>query len=368
MPQEEELLHILALMKVPGIGDITAKQLIANFGSASEVFRAIANPLAPKHSLKREWIDRLRSPQAFTKAAAELNFVKKHGITCLYFLEDGYPERLSHCVDAPVVLFCKGEIDFHRQRSISIVGTRKMTAYGKRFLEMFMEGICSYNPLIVSGFAYGVDITAQRLAMQYKLQNIGCLAHGLHKIYPDAHKIYAQEVMDNGGFITDFWSDDDITPGNFISRNRIIAGLSEATIVVESAEKGGALSTAGMAFSYDREVFALPGDVFNPYSVGCNRLIQKEKARIITSAEDLVSALNWGQAVISRKVIQKQIFMPKDDLERKISEYLIQKGKSALDEMSRETNIPVYQVAALLLEMELQGFVRPLPGKMFEWL
>ena len=248
---------------------------------------------------------------------------------------------------------------------ISIVGTRKVTKHGIAFIEKLIEHLKPYNPVIVSGFAYGCDITAQKVAVKNGLQTIGCLAHGLNQIYPKTHARYVADVEQHGGFFTDFWSSDDFDRNNFLKRNRIIAGLSEATLVIESAEKGGSLVTADIAWSYNREVFAVPGRTTDKMSIGCNNLIKMQRAHLMSKPEDVPYILNW-HLEDHKKPVQQKLFVDLDTEEKVIYDYLKTEGKALLDLIALKCNMPTFRVASILLNMELKGIVRPLPGKYFE--
>ena len=252
------------------------------------------------------------------------------------------------------------------KKLISIVGTRQVTSYGIQFCEELIETLAPIDPVIISGFAYGVDITAQRAAVKHNLQTIGCLAHGLNQIYPKAHKKYVAQIEENGGFFTDFWSTDTFDRKNFLARNRIIAGLSEATIVIESADKGGSLVTAEIANSYNRDVFAVPGRANDPFSKGCNMLIKTQKAHMLTNAADLIYILNWDIDQKKQPAIQKKLFVELDEQEKKIYSFLNSNGKEILDVIALRCNVPTFKAASTLLNMELKGVIKPLPGKLFE--
>ncbi|NRA91425.1 MAG: DNA-protecting protein DprA, partial [Psychroserpens sp.] len=299
-------------------------------------------------------------------AEKELEFIRKENITCLYFQDADYPEKLKHCIDGPILLFQTGNVNMKDSRIISIVGTRKVTTYGISFIETLMEQLEVYQPIIVSGFAYGTDITAHKLAMKHNLQTIGCLAHGHNQIYPRSHKKYVAQVEANGGFLTDFWSSDDFDRNNFLKRNRIIAGLSEATIVIESAEKGGSLVTADIANSYNRDVFAVPGRITDSQSMGCNNLIKYQHAHALTNPMDIPYILNWDIDTKVTKTLQKQLFVDLTFEEQRIFNYLKTVDKELLDVIALECQLPIFKVASLLLNMELKGVVRPLPGKSFQ--
>lgn len=281
-------------------------------------------------------------------------------------MEDGYPAYLKHCIDSPILLFSQGNIDLNRRRIISIVGTRNITSYGTSFCEQLIEDLAPLDPIIVSGFAYGVDICVQRAAVKHGLQTIGCLAHGLNQIYPKIHEKYVTDINKNGGFFTEFWSTSQPDRENFLKRNRIIAGMGEATIVVESAEKGGSLVTADIANSYNRDVFAVPGRTQDKYSSGCNNLIKHQKAQMLTSAADLIYMMGWELEEKEPVSIQKQLFVDLDDTEKEIYDYLQQGGKQMLDLIALDCKLPIFKVSSTLLNMEMKGVVRPLPGKLFE--
>lgn len=280
-------------------------------------------------------------------------------------MDQDYPEKLKHCFDGPILLFQRGNIDLHKKKIISIVGTRNATSHGIEFCEQFMEQLAPLDPVIISGFAYGIDITAQRAAIHHNLQTVGCLAHGLNQIYPKVHYKYMKSVEENGGFLTDFWSTDIFDRNNFLKRNRIIAGLSEATVVIESAEKGGSLVTADIANSYDREVFAVPGRPGDSQSRGCNELIKRQQAHVLTSAADLIYMLNW-QPEGKVNVVQKQLFVELEEDEKVLFKFLQENGKEQLDLIALKCNVPTFKAATLLLNMELKGVIKPLPGKLFE--
>lgn len=363
---ESELIAALRLQRVPNIGDITAKKLISHCGSPSAVFGD-----KRQHLLKIEGIGPLTLKGLYDtvhieEAEAEIAFIKKHGIEVHYFMDDAYPQYLKHCIDAPILLFAKGTIDLLGKKIISVVGTRNITSYGQAFCEALIEQLAPLDPIIVSGFAYGVDIAVQRAAMEKGLQTIGCLAHGLNQIYPKAHAKYVSAVERNGGFVTEFWSDSNPDRENFLKRNRIIAGMAEATVVIESAEKGGSLVTADIANSYNRDVFAVPGRSSDKFSVGCNNLIKQQKAHMLTSAADLVYMLGWKLEEKPTKQAQKQLFVELDDTEQAIYSFLQSNGKQLLDTVALECQLPIFKASSTLLNMEMKGVVRPLPGKLFE--
>ena len=363
---DQELIYVLALQHVPKIGDLTAKKLIGHCGSAEAVLKEKKHRLLKIDGVGSTTISDLHNANHLKEAEHELQFIKDEQIECLYFTDDNYPDKLKHCIDGPILLFKSGNINLINQRTISIVGTRKITTNGIAFCENLVEQLTPFNPVIVSGFAYGTDITAQKSALKHNLQTIGCLAHGFNQMYPQSHKKYVSEVEKHGGFFTDFWSTDVFDRNNFLKRNRIIAGLSEATIVIESAEKGGSLVTADIANSYNRDVFAVPGRISDIQSAGCNNLIKYQKAHMLTNPLDVPYILNWKLENDQKPVVQRQLFVDLDESEKVIYNYLKTNNKQMLDMIAIECGLPIFKVASLLLNMELKGVIRPLPGKLFE--
>jgi DNA processing protein len=362
----DELIAVLRLQNIPNIGDVSAKKLVAHCGSPSAIFNDKSQNLLRIDGIGTFTIKGLHDAEHIEAAEKELQYIQDHDIAYAYFTDNDYPRYLKHCIDSPLILFKKGNIDLEERKIISIVGTRNITSYGTAFCENLIEALAPLDPIIVSGFAYGVDICAQKTAIKHGLQTIGCLAHGLNQIYPKVHSKYVPDVEKNGGFVTEFWSSSNPDRENFLKRNRIIAGMSEATIVVESAEKGGSLVTADIANSYNREVFAVPGRAQDKYSSGCNNLIKQQKANMITSAADLIYLLNWELEQKETKPIQKELFIELDDVEKSIYSYLQKEGKQLLDSIALDCKLPIFKVSSTLLNMEMKGIVRPLPGKLFE--
>lgn len=361
-----ELYFTLALLQVEGVGDITAKKLINHCGSAENVFKENPKHLAAIDGIGSVLIKNLSDKDVFKLAEKEIKFIETEKIKAVSFLDADYPERLKHCIDAPVVLFTSGNISLENRKIISIVGTRQITAYGTEMCRKLIEDLAPLDPVIVSGFAYGVDITAHQTAMEHNLQTIGVLAHGLNQVYPKPHKKYVAKMEQTGGFMTEFWSSSNPDKENFVRRNRIVAGISEATIVIESADRGGSLITASIANDYNRDVFAIPGKVTDKYSQGCNNLIKTQRAHLLTSAADLIYILNWKLETESSKSVQKQLFVELDADEQKIYNYLQTNGKQLMDIIALECDFPIYKISSVLLNMELKGVIRPLPGKLFE--
>ena len=362
---DQDLFYLLALLKVDGVGDIMAKKLLTHFGNAEAIFKAKTNLIAAIDGVGSVLLKNLKDNSVFEKANQELEFIKSNNIKVSFFQEEDYPDRLKHCIDSPVLIFSAGNINLKNKKIISIVGTRQVTSYGMEFCRKLIEDLAPLDPVIVSGFAYGVDIVAHQLAMEHNLQTIGVLAHGLNQIYPKTHKKYVVKMEENGGFMTEFWSSSNPDKENFVRRNRIVAGMTEATIVIESADKGGSLITANIANDYNRDVFAVPGRVTDKYSQGCNDLIKTQKANVLTSAADLVYILNWD-IENKPKTVQKQLFVELEPDEQKIYDFLVKNGKELLDIIALQCDYPIYRISGILLNMELKGVIRPLPGKLFE--
>ncbi len=361
-----KLIALLTLKKVSNLGDSSIKKLIREVGSAEEVLAEKTSNLIKIDGIGSVKVKDIHNPQHRKAAENELRFIQDNNINYTTYDQADYPEKLKHCIDGPVVLFSSGNIDLKHKKILSIVGTRQVTRYGVQFCEELIETLAPINPVIVSGFAYGVDITAQRAAVKHNLQTVGCLAHGLNQIYPKVHKKYVAQIEENGGFFTDFWSTDTFDRKNFLGRNRIIAGLSEATVVIESADKGGSLVTADIANSYNRDVFAVPGRTNDPLSKGCNMLIKTQRAHMLTSAADLIYMLNWELEEKLQPAVQKQLFVELEEDEKKIYSFLNENGQKQLDVIALQCGLPTFKIASMLLTMELKGVVKPLPGKLFE--
>ena len=362
--QKEKLLAILRLQKSKAIGDILAKKLIVNVGNVEQIFEEKSFVLEKINGIGSYAIKHLFDKKNLEKAEKELQIIEKNNISYSYFLDDDYPKNLQHCIDSPILFFKDGHLNFKDKKVISIVGTRNITSYGKIFCEQLVEELATYNPIIVSGFAYGVDICAHKAALKNNLQTVGVLAHGFGQIYPKVHKKYMHQVLEKGGFITDFWYDEDPLRENFLKRNRVVAGIADALVVIESAEKGGSLVTAEIANSYSKDVFALPGRTTDIYSKGCNNLIKNNKAHLLTSVKDIVKQLNWDIQQ-KPKVIQKQLFVSLNEDEQKIFDYLQINNIAVLDKIAKSCSIPIFKLSSILLQMELKGVVKPLPGKQF---
>lgn len=362
--KETELIALLRLQAVPLVGDILAKKLLQKFGSAENLFQTSKKDLQAVGGFGEMRLRNFFDTAYLKSAEEEYQYIQQKKITCHYFEDPDYPELLKQCIDGPVLLFQQGNIQLKNRLTLSIVGTRKATVHGTGFVRDLIAKLAPLNPVIISGFAFGIDIAAHKAALDQQLQTIGCMAHGLDAFYPKEHQKYRAQVLENGGFMSDFWHNATFDRNNFLRRNRIIAGLSEATLVVESAAKGGALVTADIAHSYDREIFAVPGRPGDQMSTGCNNLIKTQKAQAVTCAEDIIYFLGWD--IPQKSVDQPQLFVPLNPEEKAIVIALKKLGKAELDDLAFESKLPTYKVASHLLNLELNNLIRPLPGKQYE--
>jgi DNA processing protein len=360
-------LYAIALSMIEGVGSINAKKMIAYTGGIEEVFREKKKNLLKIPGISENMVDQIQKADTLKLAEKELNFIQKNQIRTLFYLDEEYPLRLKQCADSPIVLYIKGISDLHQEKVISMVGTRSATEYGKMCCEQIIQQLTDRNHkvLVVSGLAYGIDIAAHRAALRYKLETVAVLGHGLNMIYPAVHAPHAREIVNQGALVTEFHSQITLDRGLFVRRNRIIAGLADATLVIESADKGGALITAELANSYNREVFAVPGRITDPFSSGCNRLIAENKARILNSIEDLENALGWRKNNPPH-YIQTQLFTDLSEEENIILNTIRNHDEILIDLISLETNIPIHKVSAALLNLEFAGLVKSLPGKRYK--
>jgi DNA processing protein len=363
---EENLKYQIALSLLPGIGDIRAKKLVSFCGSVEAVFREKRALLEKIPGIGLKNIKQIIKPLVFDRAEEEIRFIRKNKIQPMFYLDESYPKRLLHCEDSPILLYFKGECDLNRKKVISIVGTRDATAYGRELCEKLVADLAGYSPLIVSGLAYGIDLCAHRAAMQNNLDTIGVLAHGLDKIYPAVHRSLAEKMTRQGGLLSDFCSQTIPDRENFPRRNRIVAGMADATIVIESKKDGGSLITADIANSYNRDVFAFPGRIGDLASEGCNTLIKQNKAALIQSGADLVYIMGWEEKKKGKSSIQKKLFVELNPDEEKILALLKDKDSVYIDDLSLSASMPVSKVSSLLLNLEFSGLVCSMPGKMYK--
>lgn len=366
----DKQIYQIGLTMINGVGDILARQLLQALGDAEVVFTEKKQNLEKIPGIGSLTAAEIKRPEVLLQAERELAFIEKNQITCYYLADETYPKRLKECPDAPILFYYKGTADLDAARIISIVGTRHATEYGRAVTEELVQTLSLSFPdlLIVSGLAYGIDVCAHRSALRNGLPTVGVLAHGLDRIYPPAHRSTAVEMLQRGGgLLSDFPSGTEPDKPNFVKRNRIVAGLADATIVIESAEKGGSLITADIAFSYGRDVYAFPGRVSDLHSKGCNALIRQNKAGLITSATDLISALCWDVEKKAAPVpVQAELFFEASDRTEAILALLREKGEMHIDRLALLLNQPVWELFPLLFELEMNGRIRTLPGNIYK--
>ena len=371
----QETFYAMALTRLTNFNFQQALELYKAAGSAQNLYEhrneigdLIEGPTPRLIEALKDWGD------AMKRAEAEVKYMEEHKIRAYTLLDDDYPQRLLECADAPLVLYYIGNADLNQTKIISIVGTRQITTYGKDLCRKFIRELHEMCPqvLVVSGLAYGVDICAHRESLANGYNTLAVLAHGLDQIYPYHHRDTAAKMVEHGGLLTEFMTQTNADKANFVRRNRIVAGCSDATIVVESAAKGGSLITAEIAQSYNRAVFAFPGNIGQPFSEGCNNLIRDNAAGLISNAEDFVKAMGWQNDAIRRQAladgIERQLFPELSPEEQKIVSLLQQTNDLQLNIISVKTGIAIHQITALLFQLEMKGVVKPLAGGMYHLL
>lgn len=359
----------LGVDMIPKIGSINAKKLIAYCGGPKEVFKQSYQSLLKIPGIGPVLAREIANQKVLDSAKREVDYIVKHGIRAYYYLDEDYPNRLKQCEDGPVVFFAKQKegFDLNFPKVISIVGTRNITEYGRSICQELIRGLTQrgHKPIIVSGLAYGIDICAHREALKNGLPTVAVLGHGLDQIYPSVHTNTAKEIIGTGALVSDFPSGTAIDGRNFVKRNRIIAGLSDATLVIESANQGGSLITADLAMSYNREVFAIPGPVGSKYSEGCNLLIKTNKAAMIESVEDIEYQLGWDMEEGKDTGRQLEMFKELSDEEQTVFNVIQERGQEVIDVICFKTGLPVAKVSAILLNLEFAGLIKSRPGKVF---
>lgn len=364
---DSELKYYIALTMIKGVGPVIANKLIAALGNAKSVLEASPKTLENIHGIGTILAQQINEQDFVKRAEEELRFLDKVGGEVICFNDEHFPKRLKECDDCPLVLYTKGNMNLNVKKTIGIVGTRRMTTYGRINIETILEELYQKIPdlLVVSGLAYGVDGTAHKKSLDLGMQTVGVVGHGLDTIYPAAHRELALKMCSNGGIVTEFHSNSLIDRKNFVSRNRIIAGLSDVIWVVESGEKGGALLTSDFANSYNRDVCASPGRVNDTFSIGCNKLIKENKALLIESAIDIIELMNWDQKESKKEPIQLSLFLDLNNEERLIVQLLEMEGKMQVNQIANKLQIPMQKLSSLLFNMEMRNIVCPFPGMMY---
>ncbi|WP_353183653.1 DNA-processing protein DprA [Parapedobacter lycopersici] len=363
------LLYPIALTKIKGVGPVLARSLLSYFGSAEAVFSASSAQLKSIPGIGNQLSASIQSPTLLAAAEAELRFIEQHGIQMLFYESADYPERLKDCFDAPLLLYYKGVAKLNNPRIVSVVGTRNATEYGKFICADLIRELASYDVLVVSGLAYGIDSHAHRNAVAAGIPTVGVMGHGLDRIYPASNRELATRMLDNGGLLTEFPSGTRPDKQHFPMRNRIIAGLADVTVVVEAASRGGALITAELANSYHRDVCAFPGSIRQEFSAGCNYLIKTNRAHLISNGKDLVNLMNWTPAGALRQTTQQAILPSTlSDTEQALHDVINQLGQARIEELASRLMWPQSKLAMVLLELEMKGVICALPGNSYRLL
>ncbi|MEP6513535.1 MAG: DNA-processing protein DprA [Parafilimonas sp.] len=360
-----DLLYQVALTQVPNIGCVQAKILVEHLGSAENIFKAKKKQLSIIENIGEVRAKSIKEFTDFSAAEEEIKFIEKYKIKTLFLTDDDYPTRLLNCYDSPTLLYYRGNTDLNADKIISIIGTRTNTDYGKQVTEKLVADLKEQNVLIISGLAFGIDVIAHKSALQNELATVAVLAHGLDTIYPSQHKSLAKEMVQHGGLLTEFMKKTKPDKHNFPKRNRIVAALADASIVIETAVKGGSMITAELANNYNRDVFAIPGKTTDSRSSGCNYLIKNNKAALLTDAQQLIEDMGWQQKKLKPKQ-QKELFIELSDDEKLIVSVLRNKETVHIDEIYSKSGLTSSAVAAAILNLELQNVVFSLPGKMYK--
>ena len=361
-----ELLYQLSLTLIPNIGPVQAKILLQHY-DAPDIFKAKKRELEKIEGIGNIKAESIKSFTDFSKAEEEIAFIEKYKIKPLFITDKDYPKRLLNCYDSPILLYYKGEADLNGDKVVAIIGTRNHTDYGKQITEQLVEELTEQKVVVVSGLAYGIDAIAHKTAVKNNLPTVGVLAHGLDQVYPPQHTGLAKEMLKaGGGLLTEFRSKSKPDKHNFPTRNRVVAGMSDATIVIETGIKGGSMITAELANNYNKDVFAFPGKVTDTKSAGCNYLIKNNKAILLTDARELVELMNWEQAKKPVLKKQKELFIELTNDEKIIVTILNEKKSVHIDEINLKSGLSSSSVAAAILSLELQNVVLSLPGKLYQ--
>jgi DNA processing protein len=361
-----DLPYQIALTLIPNIGDVHAKALVNIYGDAQSIFKAKRKELDHIEGIGTIRARSIKDFTDFSSAEAEIKFIEKYKITPLFITAENYPKRLLNCYDSPALLYYRGNADLNYSKIISIVGTRNNSEYGRSVCEKFIEDLRSENILVVSGLAFGIDTIAHKTALKNNLQTIAVLAHGLDRIYPQQNKTLAKQVIEQGGLLTEFISNTNPDKQNFPKRNRIVAGICDAVIVIESGKKGGSLITAELGNGYNKDVFAIPGRTNDAKSEGCNYLIKNNKAALINSADDLLEMMNWKQTPKPSAKKQRELFIELSPDEKIVVDILQQQDGIQIDQLYFKSGLSSSAVATALLMLEMQNVVASLPGKVYK--
>jgi DNA processing protein len=363
---QNDLLYQIALTLVPNIGDVNAKALVNYFGSAEAIFHAAKKEIEAIDGIGKIRAHSIKNFQDFSRAEEEILFIEKYKITPLFITDKSYPQRLLNCYDSPPLLYYKGNADLNNSKIIAIVGTRNHNEYGKIICEKLIEDLVNEDILIVSGLAFGIDSIAHKSSLKNNIKTVGVLAHGLDRVYPFQNTGLAKQMISCGGLLTEFKSNTIPDKQNFPGRNRIVAGISDAIVVIESGLKGGSLITAELGNGYNKDVFAFPGRVSDSRSEGCNYLIKNNKAALVTGANDILENMGWKENKKPAIKKQRELFIELTSEEKIIVDILQLQENIHIDELYLKSKLSSSAVAQALLMLEMQGVVSSLPGKMYK--
>lgn len=366
----DQRIYQIGLTMINGVGDILARHLLEAFGDPERIFGERLSALEKIPGIGPTLAREIKRPEVLARAERELEFVLDNRIRAYFWTDKDYPHRLRNCADAPILLYFKGEANLDAKRIVSVVGTRRATPYGQALTENFIKELAARCPdaLIVSGLAYGIDAAAHQAALRHQLPTVAVLAHGLDRVYPPTHRSLAAEMTRQGGLLTDYPTGTNPDRQNFVQRNRIVAGLADATVIIESAEKGGSMITAELAFNYGKELFAFPGRIGDKSSLGCNRLIQAQKANLITQAADLVGLLGWDKDKPAPQPTQGSLPFSTNPDNDEALRAIRESGEILVNDLGRQLGIPFQRLSSILFELEMEGLVQALPGGRYKSL
>jgi DNA processing protein len=362
---EEEVFYHIALTQVPQIGDIQIGVLLKHFGNPSAVFKANRKSLESIAGVGSIRAEAIKKFSGFNRVEQELKFIAKNKIEVLVKHTSDYPNRLEYCIDSPHVLFYKGSQSLNQQRIVAVVGTRAPTDYGKERVAALIETLTQVDVLVVSGLAYGIDTLVHRDCIKHAVNTVGVLGHGLDQIYPSSNRTLASEMIHHGGLLSEFMQGTKPDRQNFPKRNRIVAGMVDAVIVIESGEKGGSLITAEIANSYNKDVFAYPGRATDLGSMGCNHLIRTHRADLITSGAEFIEFMGWNPLTKKKKAIQAELFLSLEGTEKQLYDLILEREPVGIDDLIVQTTLKPSEVSSLLFSLEMRGLVSPRPGKLY---
>jgi DNA processing protein len=359
------LVYQIAFSQLHGIGNRRGLHILSKIDCLESFFDMSLLGLHKLTGIHRSILVQMKRKEALERAQKAVDYVSKHEIQTHFYLDSNYPRRLKHCPDAPLMLYSKGCFNPNPDRVVAVVGTRKISEYGKTICRELFDCFSSSGIQVISGLAYGVDVLSHRLCVENGIPTVGVLGHGLDRIYPQSHRGIAERMLQNGGLMTEFLEDTNPDRENFPMRNRIVSGLSDALIVVESGEKGGSIITASLSNDYHRDVFAFPGDYMRPTSMGCNLLIQQNKAQLICSGKDFLKQMQWENHSTTPNSVQQHCLIELNEDENKLLECLNNYESKHIDTLSYQVQFPISKVSVLLFQLEMKGMLRTLPGKMY---